>query len=362
MKKKDCKPTVCKNCNVEFFPKKRKDRSGVYCSPQCYHIGRVSDKNKKTGPIVKICNQCGENFEVIKGGEKYCLEHRFKKKSCKLCKKEFFQPRGKVKAFCLDGCNEINRTIKPRKRHAAENYINKKFGQLLVIRLFDEKKYISKGHTSRELVFEVQCACGNLFTVGHRRLNDGRSKHCRSCASVNKISINPGDKFNKWTVLEEIKYKQGQSYYKCQCVCGNIGIQGGSPLARGRANGCKECGRKDVIKHGLSFSVEYRVWTGMRERCRNPKQASYLLYGGRGIAVCERWNDFNNFLQDMGPRPVGKRISIDRIDNEGDYEPGNCRWTTPKENTNNRRNSKKNRDKYIYVLKDKLCEDCKHIK
>jgi hypothetical protein len=81
---------------------------------------------------------------------------------------------------------------------------------------------------------------------------------------------------------------------------------------------------------------EYRSWDGMKARCLNPKAVNYEGYGGRGISVCERWRtSFTNFLHDMGPRPVG--TTLDRRDNDGNYEPGNCRWVTPTEQNANRR-------------------------
>src|SRR5204863_7300664 len=81
------------------------------------------------------------------------------------------------------------------------------------------------------------------------------------------------------------------------------------------------------------------IWSSFRQRCTNPKDKSWGNYGGRGITVCERWHVFKNFLADMGPRPPG--YQLDRIDNDGGYQPGNCRWTTSSKNNNNKRTNRR---------------------
>lgn len=89
--------------------------------------------------------------------------------------------------------------------------------------------------------------------------------------------------------------------------------------------------------HGMRNSVEYRVWQDMLNRCRNPKVRSYPNYGGRGITVCDRWQDFSNFYQDLGPRPMG--YSLERIDSNGNYEPSNVKWIPLVDQQRNKRNN-----------------------
>lgn len=146
------------------------------------------------------------------------------------------------------------------------------------------------------------------------------------------------NKYGKLTVLRKDKTGSGGSKWECICECGNVSIHNSSDLRNGRVNSCGCNKTKAVTTHGMSSTNIYRRWQCMISRCHNKSDDGYYLYGARGIKVCESWHKFENFYEDMGDAPKGR--SLDRIDNNKDYSPENCRWATYKQQSRNKRNNR----------------------
>jgi len=152
-----------------------------------------------------------------------------------------------------------------------------------------------------------------------------------------------GNKFGRWTVIKRAKNSSNlcrNPRWFCRCECGNESIVYGHTLKNGESQSCG-CLQRELLSkrrksHGMTTTRQYNIWANMKDRCQNPNNEHYEDYGGRGIKVCERWESFEDFWEDT-KKTYSDDLSIDRINNDGNYEKDNCRWATVIEQNNNRR-------------------------
>lgn len=201
--------------------------------------------------------------------------------------------------------------------------------------------------------FLCECLlCGNIKAIRAQVLTD-KNKPIKSCGCItNPDLIN--QKFNKLLVLSRSSKHNVVSkakYWLCQCDCGNTAIVDSHSLIYGKT---KSCGCYMIEKnsiHNMSDSIEYKRWWNMIRRCSDPYIDGYSNYGGRGIIVCDRWKEFKNFYNDIGPIP-DNTYSIERVDVNGNYEPSNCIWLPVNKQQRNQRNTVLNENIVVSIRSD----------
>lgn len=215
-----------------------------------------------------------------------------------------------------------------------------KYGRLTIT----EEKFIDK----KRIAFCV-CDCGKPHSVNVHKLRIG---HTTSCGCFNqenlkkpKLESQSGKKYGRLLIIHDYLMGGNKRKVDAVCDCGKKLTTFLNSLRSGNTNSCG-CYRSESVTnnnttHNMSRSSEYHCWATMIQRCTNPKNKKYLYYGGRGISVCQEWMSFQNFINDMGKKP-SPNLSIDRINNDGNYCKENCRWTDHFTQMNNtRKNVKK---------------------
>lgn len=149
-----------------------------------------------------------------------------------------------------------------------------------------------------------------------------------------------GQRFGRLTVIERVRPKSGMKWkWKCKCDCSSVVEVWSYDLITGNKKSCG-CLRTEMLTaHGMSRTRVYHIWSKMMSRCNKPNEIAYHNYGGRGIRVCDKWQEFIPFYNWAIASGYNDELSIDRINNDGNYEPSNCKWSTRKEQANNKRNN-----------------------
>lgn len=211
------------------------------------------------------------------------------------------------------------------------NLQGQRFGQLVATE--------SAGRAKGGILWTCSCDCGGTATVTAGRLRAGHHKSC-GCRGP-KLRELAGRVVGRLNVLKRAPDKRNKVYWLCQCSCGNLAEVLGTYLNQGYTRSCG-CLAGELVginrrTHGMSGSREYSAWLNMRSRCLNPQTPSYKYYGGRGVKIASEFSTFEGFYAAVGQRPPG--MSLDRINVNGDYAPGNVRWATAITQAGNTRKS-----------------------
>jgi hypothetical protein len=216
----------------------------------------------------------------------------------------------------------------------------RRFERLTVLSIHPDR------NSSNKVRWICLCDCGKYTVVNSGSLTSGNTTSCGCVKDGSQRIINlTGKKFGRLTVvsIDTERTSSGQLKWVCKCECGNAVSICGQSLRESATLSCG-CYHSDELtsrntKHGMSYSPEYNTWLNIKDRCTKPSCDKYQFYGGRGIEVCERWLSFDNFFSGMGLRPSAKH-SIERRDNNGNYEPNNCVWATKPEQDRNKRSNR----------------------
>lgn len=210
------------------------------------------------------------------------------------------------------------------------NLIGQRFGKLVVIEKSEKKSSMGGSY------WECLCDCGNKKAIFSGSLKSGNQNSCGCSKKLNLI----GQRFGKLVVVKksEKKGNKGASYWECLCDCGKQITKAGSAL---KNSSFLSCGCYSHRQSKESKTRIYTIWSNMKRRCFNTKNKQFKHYGGRGITIFSDWLDFFKFKKWALENGYSEKLSIDRINNDGNYEPNNCRWVNQLTQVRNRRNTVK---------------------
>lgn len=223
------------------------------------------------------------------------------------------------------------------KREPASAFLGRRYGKLVITEVLPNT---INGRTHAI----ATCDCGETWTGRVNSLKSGNTKSC-GCDSLTFEDFT-GLRFNRWTALECVQRSSAmqQTLWKCRCDCGRVSNVQSGALKNGLSKSCG-CFAREQSKllqstHKMKGAPEYNTWTSMKQRCLNPRNKDYKNYGARGITIFQEWaDDFLAFYRYVGPRPA-EGYTLEREDNDGNYEPGNVSWQPLIVQANNNRGNR----------------------
>ena len=302
---------------------------------------------------VKVGDLFGD-WEII--GKPYSKQYKmFAECKCTLCgncKPVDLQNIVRGQSKCCLLCSRRAHVFKLLKK----NFENAKCPQDLIGRTIGKRLILDYALLKTGYHYKTKCICGQTGYIRQGRILRNEAISCRNCIRTELADI--GTIIGKRTITG-VKNINGKRVYIAICECGNI-AEGSLNKFKNREL-CMACSQRKGLTRKVILGYPDKsvmgIWNHIFDRCYNKNNKSFVDYGGRGIKVHPRYFDMQNFVDDLGPRPT-KEHSLDRIDPDGDYAPGNIRWATHREQIENRRCGKKYKGMYIKIKKTDLCETC----
>lgn len=303
---------------LDNYSKKINTMNGIYKI-----IDINYDFNVRGKDITLQCSECGKTINrlMINGRNKW--SELIKNCSCQTEKRRLQR--------------QIN--LKKSQKIKKANLFNE--AKTMIGLTYGDYKIKDVENINDRVFYTLECMeCGYIIKVPYMSIKNGAKMYKRCAKHFKQIKFDEkyiGCKNNRLTILGYDRTKTNRRVAVCKCDCGNVVTVGPTQWEMGYIKSCGCLAKEKILYHSVEIDRLRRIHGGMKQRCYNPNTPNYYNYGGRGITICQEWHNRDNFIEWALGNGYSNELSIDRINNNGNYEPGNCRWVDAKTQSSNRR-------------------------